>query len=152
VNLTLAEAKPLDLMGLEVTPTGNGTGLLGLPGDATPPSRFVRATMLAAVSRTAKDARAAVNQVFHCLDLVHVPRDVAPSGDSTQWCVARDHDGLVYYVRSYHGWTTDAHDLRALGVSDPGTTRTALPLPAARAQRPRRPLRRHPPGAVITRP
>jgi choloylglycine hydrolase len=131
VNLRDAEAKPLDLMGLEITPTGNGTGLLGLPGDVTPPSRFVRATVLAEVSRTAKDARAAVNQVFHCLDLVSVPRDVAPSGDATQWYVARDHDQLVYYVRSYDGWTTDAHDLHALGVSDPKTARSALPLPAA---------------------
>jgi choloylglycine hydrolase len=131
VNLRDAEAKPVDLMGLEVKPTGNGTGLLGLPGDVTPPSRFVRATVMAAVSHTAKDARAAVNQVFHCLDLVSVPRDVAPSGDSTQWYVARDHDGLVYYVRSYDGWTTDAHDLRALGVSDPESGRRALPLPAA---------------------
>ncbi len=94
-------------------PTGNGTGLLGMPGDVTPPSQFVRATVLAEVSRTAKDARAAVNQVFHCLDLVSVPRDVAPSGDATQWYVARDHDGLVYYVRSYDGWMTDAHDLKA---------------------------------------
>jgi choloylglycine hydrolase len=131
LNLRDTEATPLDLMGLEVTPIGNGTGLLGLPGDVTPPSRFVRATVLAEVSHSAKDARAAVNQVFHCLDLVSVPRDVAPSGDSTQWYVARDHDGLVYYVRSYDGWTTDAHDLKALGVSDPQTARTALPLPVA---------------------
>jgi choloylglycine hydrolase len=131
VNLTTVEAKPVDLMGLAVKPTGNGTGLLGLPGDVTPPSRFVRATVLAAVSHSAKDARAAVNQVFHCLDLVHVPRDVAPSGDYTQWYVARDHDALVYHVRSYDGWTTDAHDLGALGVSDPTSSRRALPLPAA---------------------
>ena len=131
VNLTTAEAKPLDLMGLEVKPTGNGTGLLGLPGDVTPPSRFVRATVLTSASRTAADARAAVNQVFHALDLVHVPRDVAPSGDYTQWYVARDHDRLVYYVRSYDAWTTDAHDLTELGVSDAAGARRSLPLPAA---------------------
>ena len=131
VNLTNAEAKPLNLMGFEVDPTGNGTGLLGLPGDVTPPSRFVRATVLAAVSSGAKDARAAVNQAFHALDLVHVPRQVAASGDYTQWYVARDHDNLVYYVRTYDSWATDAHDLTALGVTDPKTKRRAIPLPAA---------------------
>jgi hypothetical protein len=45
--------------------------------------------------------------------------------------VARDHDDLVYYVRSYDSWVTDAHDLRALGVTDPTTAQRALPLPAA---------------------
>ena len=131
VNLTNAEAKPLNLMGFEVDPTGNGTGLLGLPGDVTPPSRFVRATVLAAVSSGAKDARAAVNQAFHALDLVHVPRQVAASGDYTQWYVARDHDNLVYDVRTYDSWVTEAHDLKALGVADAATKRRALPLPAA---------------------
>ncbi|HZL65463.1 MAG TPA: linear amide C-N hydrolase [Thermoleophilia bacterium] len=131
VNLTSIEAKPMDLMGLEVDPTGNGSGLLGLPGDVTPPSRFVRAAVLTAVSDSAADARAAVNQVFHALDLVHVPRKLAASGDYTQWYVARDHDNLVYYVRSYDSWVTDAHDLRALRVSDATTAQRALPLPVA---------------------
>jgi choloylglycine hydrolase len=131
VNLTNAEAKPINLMGLEVDPTGNGTGLLGLPGDVTPPSRYVRATVLSAVSASAEDARSAVNQAFHALDLVHVPRQVAASGDYTQWYVARDHDNLVYFVRTYDSWRTDAHDLRNLGVFDPAAQRRSLPLPSA---------------------
>ena len=56
---------------------------------------------------------------------------MAASGDYTQWYVARDHDELVYYVRTYDSWVTDAHDLKALGVSDPATKRQALPLPVA---------------------
>lgn len=131
VNLTTAEARPLSLLGIEVDPTGNGSGLLGLPGDVTPPSRFVRAAMLSAASTSPADSREAVNQAFHALDLVHVPRQVAASGDYTQWYTARDHDNLVYYVRSYDSWTTGIHDLRVLGVSDPGTPRRCLPLPAA---------------------
>ena len=130
VNLTNAEARPRDLMGFKVAPTGNGSGLLGIPGDVTPPSRFVRATMLTTVTTAAKDAGDAVNAAFHALDLVHVPRQVASSGDYTQWYVARDHDRLVYYVRSYDGWTTDAHDLRALGVAGGAGSRRHFPLPA----------------------
>jgi choloylglycine hydrolase len=131
VNLTNAEARPRNLMGFKVAPLGNGSGLLGIPGDVTPPSRFVRATMLTEVTTSAASPDAAVNQAFHCLDLVSVPRQVAASGDHTQWYVARDHDRLVYYVRTYDGWTTDAHDLRALGVSDPAARPQTLPLPAA---------------------
>lgn len=130
VNMTNVEATPVNLMGIAVTPTGNGTGLLGLPGDVTPPSRFIRATMLSSVSVTAKDARAAVNQAFHALDLVHVPRQVAASGDYTQWYVVRDHDNLVYHVRSYDSWHTDSHDLASLGVTDSTSLRRSLPLPA----------------------
>ncbi|MDQ1307803.1 MAG: hypothetical protein QG671_3637 [Actinomycetota bacterium] len=129
VGLTNVEDEPKNLMGMTVKPTGNGTGLLGMPGDVTPPSRFIRATVLTEVTTEAKDARAAINQAFHSLDLVSVPRHLAASGDYTQWYVARDHDNAVYYVRSYDGWTTDTHDLKALGVAAQGT-RSVLPIPA----------------------
>ena len=96
----------------------------------TPPSRFVRATMLTAVTTTVTEPDAAVNEAFHALDLVHVPRQVAASGDYTQWYVVRDHDRLVYYVRTYDGWATDAHDLTALGVSDPASSDGPCPCPS----------------------
>lgn len=130
VGLSNVNADPVTLMGLTIAPTGNGTGLLGMPGDVTPPSRFVRAVVLSEVTTSASDARAAVNQAFHSLDLVSVPRHVVAAGDYTQWSVVRDHDNLILYVRSYDGWTTDTHDLRALGVDKPGVPAT-LPLPTA---------------------
>jgi choloylglycine hydrolase len=128
VALTNVEAHPVNLMGMAVTPTGNGSGLLGLPGDVTPPSRFVRATVLTQVATAAEDARDAVNQAFHSLDLVSVPRHVAASGDYTQWYVARDHDDPTYYVRTYDAWTTDVHRLGDLGLDEPGPQRS-IPLP-----------------------
>lgn len=130
IGLTNVNADPVTVAGLTVSPTGNGTGLLGMPGDVTPPSRFVRATVLSEVATTAKGPRDAINQAFHSLDLVSVPRQVVASGDYTQWSVARDHDNLVLYVRTYDSWTTDVHDLRALGVLGDGPMRT-LPLPTA---------------------
>ena len=130
VGLTNVEAAPVNLMGLPVKAMGNGSGLLGMPGDVTPPSRFIRATVLSEVSTTAKDTRDAVNQAFHCLDLVSVPRFLAASGDYTQWYVVRDHDALQYYVRTYDGWTTDTHDLKALGIATNGP-RSVVTLPAA---------------------
>jgi choloylglycine hydrolase len=129
IELTNVEKTPVNLMGMEVTPTGNGTGLMGMPGDVTPPSRFVRATMLTMVADKAKDARDAINQAFHSLDLVSVPRFVAASGDYTQWYVARDHDNPTYYVRDYDSWTTDVHVLADLKVNEPGPQRQ-IPLPS----------------------
>lgn len=120
IGLTNVEDHPVNLMGMPVTATGNGTGLLGMPGDVTPPSRFIRATVLTQVAEKAADSRDALNQAFHSLDLVSVPRHLAASGDYTQWCVARDHDNCVLYSRTYDSWQTAAHDLHSLGVDGPG--------------------------------
>ncbi len=128
VGLTNVEDQPFNLMGMPVEPTGNGTGLVGLPGDVTPPSRFVRAVVLTQVFHEAKDSSAAVNQAFHSLDLVSVPRGLAASGDYTQWSVARDHDNKILYTRTYDSWTTGVHDLADLGIDRPGP-RSTLPMP-----------------------
>lgn len=130
LGLTTAEEKPVNLMGIEVERTGHGSGLRGLPGDVTPPSRFVRATVLTETVTSARDTREAVNQAFHSLDLVSVPRYLNAAGDYTQWYVVRDHDDPTYYVRTYDAWTTDAHRLADLKVDGAGA-RTSIPLPSA---------------------
>ena len=47
VNQTAMDVPTLSLSGETVAPLGQGTGMLGLPGDFTPPSRFVRAAAFA---------------------------------------------------------------------------------------------------------
>lgn len=129
VSLTNVNADAVNIAGISVTQTGNGSGLLGMPGDVTPPSRFVRASVMAEVVTSVDDARGAVNEAFHALGLVSVPRNLVATGDYTQWSVVRDHDNGVYYVRSYDGWETNSHDLVALGVTKAGEPHT-LPLPS----------------------
>jgi choloylglycine hydrolase len=58
VNLSATNVSPLDLEGVAITGLGQGTGLLGLPGDWTPPSRFVRATAIAHATLPAEGADA----------------------------------------------------------------------------------------------
>ena len=41
INLDSHDKKPRQINGVKIEPTGVGNGLLGLPGDWTPPSRFV---------------------------------------------------------------------------------------------------------------
>lgn len=129
IGLTNVEEAPVNLMGMPVTATGNGSGLRGMPGDVTPPSRFVRAIVLTQVVDRANDAADAVNQAFHSLDLVSVPRHLAASGDYTQWSVVRDHDNRVYFAREYDSWATSRFDLRELRVEQTGP-RSHLPLTA----------------------
>lgn len=134
LGLTTVEDQPYNLMGMPVKPTGNGTGLRGLPGDVTPPSRFVRATVLTQAVDGAMDALAAVNQAFHSLDLVSVPRRPRLRRLHTRsWYVVRDHDAPALYTRSYYGWTTDCHDLAA---SASLLRARAVPSPSLPADRP----------------
>ena len=43
LNFSMTNAPPVQLGSIKLLPTGQGSGMLGLPGDFTPPSRFVRA-------------------------------------------------------------------------------------------------------------
>ena len=100
IGLTNVEDKPLNLMGI-LLPHWKWHWSAQDAWRRHPASRFIRATVLTEVATSAKDTRDAINQTFHSLDLVSVPRFLAASGDYTQWYVARDHDDPTYYVRAY---------------------------------------------------
>ena len=73
LGLTPAPRTPLTLGGVKLSPLGSGSGLLGLPGDFTPPSRFVRAAALTASARPLASAEAAVFEAFRILDNFNIP-------------------------------------------------------------------------------
>lgn len=58
-----------------ITPISNGTGLLGLPGDYTSPSRFVRVAYLRNLIGDITDEEAPA-RLFSILNSVWVPKDV----------------------------------------------------------------------------
>src|SRR5207249_1592492 len=43
VNFSMTNVPPVQLGSIKLLPFGQGSGMLGMPGDFTPPSRFVRA-------------------------------------------------------------------------------------------------------------
>jgi choloylglycine hydrolase len=108
-------AKPFDSKtwgDLEVAPLSPGSGLLGLPGDFTSTSRFVRAVVLKKVSFATTGGLDTVEQFFRIMDSFNVPtsqgegKDEAkpkpkgrPLPSCTQWTVASDTTHLVTY---YH--------------------------------------------------
>lgn len=83
---------------MNVTELGQGGGLLGLPGDYTPPSRFVRAALLRHAVTEPKTASEAAQAVSHILNNVDIPLGVAQfrgadgklGSDYTQWVVVKD--------------------------------------------------------------
>lgn len=81
-----------------VTEIGQGGGLIGLPGDYTPPSRFVRASALRYYATAPKNIDEAVQVTGHILNNVDIPVGVAQfrqkdgtlGSDYTQWVVLKD--------------------------------------------------------------
>ena len=111
VNLIPGTAGPLKIGALTLRAFGAGSGFLGLPGDFTPPSRFVRATFLQTYSIPQNTSYDAVLQAFHILNNFDVPLGTEyPVGrapvnmpSATQWTIATDmHDMTVYYHTMYN--------------------------------------------------
>ena len=91
---------------LGLQPYGQGMGAMGLPGDASPVSRFVRAAFLKAHAAFDGDEAAQVVQFFHILGAVSMVRGsvVTPEGrlDETTYSCCFDARSGVYYYHTYN--------------------------------------------------
>lgn len=108
INLTPYNVDEKKVDGLVLTAFGQGSGLFGLPGDFSPPSRFVRAALFSTTATPANTSYESVLQGFHILNNFDIPIGVAreKSGDSfssdyTQFTCMRDPATLKYYFKSY---------------------------------------------------
>jgi choloylglycine hydrolase len=130
VNLTALNVEPLRLGETVIQPLGQGTGLLGLPGDYTPPSRFVKAVALAWSAVQVATPAEAANVAFHILNAVDIPNGavvekapgkggVAPTltYDVTEWATVHDLQGKVFYFRTYGNLNLRKVDLTKLDLA-----------------------------------
>jgi len=95
---------------VQLEPFGDGNGMFGLPGDTTPPSRFVRAVAYSQSVWQSKTGADAVLQAFHILNNFDIPlgsvrvagsKDGVVQADYTLWTIARDLETKNYYFRTY---------------------------------------------------
>lgn len=139
VKLSPVDAPPLKIAGESFAPLGAGSGLLGVPGDPTPPSRFVRAVGLTLSAEPQKNAADTVRLAEHILNNFDIPMGlvrVSPQETSrfeyTQWSSIADLSGRVYYVKSYDNQSLRSIDLTKLELE--GRSVRAAPLrPSSRA-------------------
>jgi len=134
INLTPFNVRPVTIDGITLKPFGAGSGLVGLPGDFTPPSRFVRAAIFSTSAVPSANAEEAIFQTFHILNQFDIPVGTAKDKigdvvytDYTQVTCARDPQALKYYFRSYddpsikmvdlHQMDLDAKVIKTLPVS-----------------------------------
>ncbi len=107
-HLTAYNNESVDLGKLQVTPFGQGSGMLGLPGDFTPPARFVRAAFFSQMAIKPKNEDDARKLLFHILDLFDIPlgtvREKNKNGficEYTQWTVGADLINKKYFWHTY---------------------------------------------------
>jgi choloylglycine hydrolase len=132
VNLSATNVPPMDLDGVEIEGLGEGTGLLGLPGDWTPPSRFIRATSVSHAVLPAEGSDAGLLAALHVVNAFDIPKGVvrSPHGDDfTVWSSVSDLTNRRYVLRTYDDPTPRILHLEDLGLADEGAIRTA-PLPS----------------------
>ncbi len=124
---------------------GQGNGMLGLPGDFSPPSRFVRAAVFSATAVPSENATAGIEQVFHILNDFDIPVGVARADedgtihtDYTLLTTARDPQSLRFYYKSYDDQTIRMVDLKAFDPTAKGiklmNTRSTQPVVDMSAQ------------------
>lgn len=125
ISLNTHNVPEITLGGQTFKEFGQGNGMIGLPGDFTPPSRFVRAAIFSTTAIPAENADAGIQQIFHILNNFDIPMGVAKTvsngvtyTDSTLLTMARDPQNLRYYYKSYDDQTIrmvqlDRFDLNA---------------------------------------
>lgn len=120
INLTPVNPAAHKMADFMVEPIGHGNGFLGLPGDFTPPSRFVRAAFFKSTAPMLPTARATMLQCFHILNNFDIPigmnfpkNEIPDLPSATQWTSAIDlTNGVVYYK------TFDNNNIRMIDLKN----------------------------------
>ena len=108
VNLRPGSAQSYKLGGVTLEPNGGSTAMLGLPGDFTPPSRFVRAAFFRNTAPQRATGLDTVLEAFHLLNNFDVPIAIENPTEhnlpsATQWTSAIDLTSrTVYYKTAYN--------------------------------------------------
>lgn len=107
LNLTPEYPKNRFAQNVVLTPYGQGMGAIGLPGDVSPASRFVRAIFLKENSVCEKGELSVVSQFFHILDGVSMVKGMVMTPEenydiTTYSCCVNAEKGIYYYKTYYN--------------------------------------------------
>ena len=122
VKLSPVAADPLKIGGKTFEPFGQGSGLLGIPGDPTPPSRFIRALGYVASAKQLPDGPQTVRLVEHIMNNFDIPvgfiNSAAKGGELeyTQWTSVADLRARKYYIKSYQDQVLRMVDLTSFDL------------------------------------
>lgn len=125
VNLRPGKISEATIGNMQLKAFGGGSGLHGIPGDVTPPSRFVRAAFYQTTAPLQTTTQKAVEQAFHILNNFDIPtgiqfadKDSVPAIPSaTQWTVTTDLVNRKIYYRTMHNANIRCFDLSGINFA-----------------------------------
>ncbi len=102
--------------GVTLSKFGEGTGMVGLPGDFTPPSRFVRAAYFVSSTDKTMEREAAILQGFRILSQFDIPKGsvVDPREnhqDEALYTSMMDTKNLTYFIKCHENINLQAFQL-----------------------------------------
>jgi len=109
VNLSVVNVPPVKIGDVNLEAAGQGAGMHGLPGDFTPPSRFVRAAVFSQSAIPSETGAEAIGQAFHLLNNFDIPYGAVRSSsdaskdepDYTQWTAVADMAAGTWSFKTY---------------------------------------------------
>jgi len=126
VNFSMTNVPAVKLGSVTLEPFGQGSGMLGIPGDFTPPSRFVRAVAFSHSVFPSKTGDDAVLETFHILNQFDIPKGAAREhqkdehgnilADYTIWTDATDLKAKRFYFRTYENSRIRMVDLTRMNL------------------------------------
>ena len=136
LNFSMTSTPPVQLGSIKLLPTGQGSGMLGLPGDFTPPSRFVRAVAFSQSVLKPKTGDDAVLEALHILNQFDIPKGAAREhekdahgnilADYTIWTSANDLKGKRFYFRTYENSQIRMVDLTKMNLDAKEITKISM--------------------------
>ena len=122
VNLSAGSVNHRQVGSLSLNAFGGGSGLHGLPGDMTPPSRFIRAAFFQSTAPALATTEATVVQAFHILNNFDIPvgiqfadpHQVPNMPSATQVTIASDLSNQRLYYRTMYNAVIRCIDLKSI--------------------------------------
>lgn len=107
IHLKAENTETSFINGEEIKQFGEGTGMLGIPGDFTPPSRFVRAAYFVSTTDKNLDRNAAILQGFRILSQFDIPIGsvIDPQenlANKTLYSSIMDTQTLSYHIKTHN--------------------------------------------------
>ncbi len=144
VNISAVALPDQEIGSIDFSPLGGGSGMIGLPGDFTPPSRFIRAVAFSQTARETTDGLETMYELFRILDNFNVPLGAAEGSDdddidtsvmrsSTQWTTAHDLTNKVIYYHTQNNRQVRKIDVGSLDFETIGDVQT-FPLDIVKEQ------------------
>ncbi len=98
-----------------------GLGALGLPGDFSSTSRFIKATFVKFKSKSGSNEKESVNQFFHILDSVAMPKGcvLIRNGEYeyTRYSSCCNADKGIYYYKTYDDFNIKKIEMNSFDLS-----------------------------------